>query len=107
MITVLVLGHRERALELEAAAARNPSMELLHAGDVEEAIDRLARNRRIDAVLVLLGPEAARDAARTLAEEDPAGPPLFVPATAGNVTGTRSLAGATPDELLDSIAREL
>jgi hypothetical protein len=107
MITVLVVGPRERAQDLDAAAARNPSIELLHAAELEEALDRLARNRRIDAVLLLLEADAAREIARTVLEEDPAGPPLFASATGGDIAGVLALPGSTAEELLGSIAREL
>jgi hypothetical protein len=107
MITVLVVGPQDRAAELDAAAARSPSIELLHAAEREEALDRLARNRRIDAVLLLLEPAAAREVAETVLDEDPAAPPIFAPAAAGEVAGVRSLSGSTAERLLDSIAREL
>lgn len=107
MITVLAVGDRSRAGELDDAAARQPSLELLHAADVEEALDRLARNRRIDAVLLLVGPETAREIAETVLEEDPGAPPIFLPATTAAVSRVRSLAPGTPEELLQSIVREV
>lgn len=96
MITVLVVGDRERARDIDRAAAGNPSLELLHAADVEDALDRLARNRRIDAVLMVLDADEAARGARVLAEEDPAGPPIF----------GRDLADA-PEELLRAIVGRL
>jgi hypothetical protein len=96
VITVLAVGERERADELDSIAARNPSLELLHATGLEDALDRLARNRRIDAVLLLVDAEAAREIASTLLEEDPAGPPIFVLAE-----------GQSAEELLESIGRDL
>jgi hypothetical protein len=107
VITVLAVGDRSQAGELDDAAARQPSLELLHAADVEEALDRLARNRRIDAVLLLVGPEAAREIAETVLDEDPGAPPIFLPATAAPVSRVRSLPPGTPEELLQSIVREL
>ena len=107
MITVLVVGDRDRAEELDAVAARNPSVEILHAKDLEEALDRLARNRRIDAVLLLVGAERAAEIVETVLEEDPGAPPLFSPAVAGQIVGVLSLPGNTPEELLGSIVREL
>ena len=107
MITVLVVGPRDRAAELDAAATGSPSIELLHAAELEEALDRLARNRRIDAVLVLLESDAAREVARTVIEEDPAAPPMFVPEAVGEIAGVRVLPGRTGEELLESIVREL
>jgi hypothetical protein len=96
VITVLAVGERERAEELDDLAAANPSLELLHAAGLEEAIDRLARNRRIDAVLLLVDPDAAREIEATLAEEDPAGPPIFV-----------AEAGLSAEEMLESILSRL
>ena len=96
MITVLAVGERERAEELDGLAARNPSIELLHATGLEEALDRLARNRRIDAVLLLVDAGAAREIEATLLEEDPAGPPIFVPAPE-----------QSPEEVLESILSRL
>ena len=107
MITVLAVGDRDGAEELDRAAARDPSLELLHAADVEETLDRLARNRRIDAVLLLVAPDAAREIARTVLEEDPAGPPMFVPAATEEIDGVRPLAATTPEELLRGIVRDL
>lgn len=103
MITVLVVSEPGRTRALDEVAARLPSLELLHAGDVEQAIDRLARNRRIDAVL-LLDPESAPEVAKIILEEDPGAPPIFV---AGEVPGTRRLAGGDPASLLESLERSL
>jgi hypothetical protein len=108
MITVLVVGPRERTQDFDAAASRNPSIELLHAVELEEALDRLARNRRIDAVLLLLvETEAARKVAETVLEEDPGAPPLFAPAMSGDIAGVRALPAETADDLLRSIVRAL
>jgi hypothetical protein len=107
MITVLVVGPRERTQDFDAAASRNPSIELLHAVELEEALDRLARNRRIDAVLLLVETEAAREIAETVLEEDPGAPPLFAPAMSGDIAGVRALPAETADDLLRSIVRAL
>jgi hypothetical protein len=107
MITVLVVGPRERTQDFDAAASRNPSIELLHAVELEEALDRLARNRRIDAVLLLLEADAARKVAETVLEEDPGAPPLFAPAMSGDIAGVRALPAETADDLLRSIVRAL
>ena len=105
MITVLVVSEPGRARDLDEAAARMPSLELLHANDVEQALDRLARNRRIDAVLLLLDPESASEIATVVLEEDPGAPPLFV--LGSDVPGTRRLASAEPAPLLESLERIL
>jgi hypothetical protein len=106
VITVLVVSDPGRSSELDVAAARMPSLELLHAHDLEQALDRLARNRRIDAVLLLLDRDSTSEVAATILEEDPAAPPLFAPeATAGN--DARPLHGDAPEDLLRAIVREL
>lgn len=107
MITILAVGERGRAETLDSIATRNPSLELLHATGLEDALDRLARNRRIDAVLLLVDADAAREIASTLLEEDPAGPPMFAPAESGEVTGVRLLSAGTAEELLASIISSL
>src|SRR4029453_18753511 len=90
-----------------ATAARpTPRLELLHAVDVEEALDRLARNRRIDAVLLIVEPVTAREIAALLLEEAPPAPPIFLAAPA-SAPGTRSLPASSPEELLDSILSTL
>lgn len=88
-------------------AARQPSLEILHAAGVEETLDRLARNRRIDAVLLLVGGDEAGEIAAMVLEEDPAAPPIFVPGTAAAIAGVRHLPPGTPEELLRAIVREL
>jgi hypothetical protein len=105
MITVLVVSDPDRARALDEAAARMPSLELLHADDVEQALDRLARNRRIDAVLLLRDPRASADVARLILEEDPGAPPLYVIGTP--VPGTQSLPAAEPAVLLETLERSL
>jgi len=105
MITVLVVSDPERARELDEAAARMPSLELLHADDEEQALDRLARNRRIDAVLLLRDARAAAEVARLILEEDPGAPPLYVVGLP--VPGTQSLPAAEPAALLETLERSL
>lgn len=105
MITVLVVSDPGRARDLDRAAARMPSLELLHASDVEGALDRLARNRRIDGVLLLLDYESASEIAKVVLEEDPGAPPLFV--AGSEVPGTRSLPAREPATLLESLERSL
>ena len=104
MITVLVVSEPGRARDLDEAASRMPSLELLHAGDVEQTLDRLARNRRIDAVL-LLDPESASEVAKVVREEDPGAPPLFV--AGSDVPEARTLPAGDPAALLESLERSL
>jgi hypothetical protein len=107
MITILVVADPEEAETLDRVVARKPSLELLHAHDVEETLERLSRNRRIDAVLLLLPPERAADVAAVVREEDPAAPPLFAPAAAEPLQDVRAVQATTPEELLDAVTREL
>jgi hypothetical protein len=103
MITVLVVGAEGKVSTLEAGS---PSVEILHSRTVEDALERLARNRRIDAVL-LLAETDAESLVRTLQREDPAGPPLFVPASAGRLAGARTLASDDAKKLISLLAEEL
>jgi hypothetical protein len=105
MITILVVSDPDRARALDEAAARMPSLELLHADDVEQALDRLARNRRIDAVLLLREARAAAEVARLILEEDPGAPPLYVVGIP--VPGAQSLPAAEPASLLEALERAL
>jgi hypothetical protein len=105
MITVLVVSDADRARALDEAAGRMPSLELLHAADVEQALDRLARNRRIDAVLLLRDTRAAAELARLILEEDPGAPPLYVVGIP--VPGAQSLPAGEPRELLGTLERSL
>ena len=97
MITVLVVG--AEAEPLAAFGAAHPSVEIVTANGAEDALERLARNRRIDAVLILAQPDAA-EIARLVREEDPGAPPLFAPAAAGAIPGVQSLSGAGGPELI-------
>lgn len=104
MITILVVSPEDP--ELDGLEGRNPSVEVLRARDLEETLDKLGRNRRIDAVLLLGGEETARIAAAVL-EDNPASPPLFAPAGREAAARVRALAGKSPAELLVLIEREL
>lgn len=104
MITVLVVG--SSAGDFASPAAADPSIEVMTAAGAEEAIEKLARNRRIDAVL-LLGDADPAATAREIHEEDPGAPPLFVPASVPALTRVRQLDAASPAGLLRAIAHEL
>lgn len=105
MLTILVLAPPDPALD--ALADSHPSVEILRAHDLDEALEKLGRNRRIDAVL-LAGPAAA-DAAEILSEiheDNPAPPPVFVPAPASGgplPSGARELPAGPPAALLDAL----
>ena len=101
MITILAVAS---GATLAAFGEPDPSVEMLTAPDAEEALEILARNRRIDAVLLLA--DAASTAAAIRAE-DPAGPPLFAPAGAGRIAGVEVLDAGAPEALAREIARRL
>jgi len=71
MIHLLVVGAPE------GAALPPPDIEILHARDGEEAAEKLARNRRIDALL-FFDAALAHEVEARLRREDPSSPPVFV-----------------------------
>ncbi len=104
MITVLVLGGSMD--DFASLAADDPSIEVLTASGAEEALEKLARNRRIDAVL-LAGAADAAALARAIHEEDPGAPPVFAPASAALPGRVRPLRAGTLEQFLRAIAHEL
>lgn len=106
MITVLVVAASEGAQSSQAFALAHPSVEIMTAAGLEEALEKLARNRRIDAVLLLAGEDAVEVAA-TIREEDPGAPPLFCSGDAPEMPGVRRLEAATADGLLELIVHAL
>lgn len=105
MITLLVVGGAPG--DFAPLADRDPSIEIMTAAGVEDALEKLARNRRIDAVLLAAPGGENAEAARVIREEDPGAPPLFAPATAGLLDAVRPLDGATPAELLAAVVHAL
>lgn len=104
MITILVVAGA--ADDLAPAFARHPSVEVLLAIDAEDALEKLARNRRIDAVLLLGGPGAGA-VARMIREEDPGAPPMYALAGAGDIPHAVTLADAEPTAAVEALARLL
>lgn len=104
MITILAVG--AGAETLAGFGAERPSVEIVTAEGAEDALERLARNRRIDAVLVLAGADAG-EIARLVSEEDPGAPPLYAPAAAGEIPGVRALAGGSDLQLLEELVRAI
>ena len=104
MITILVVGPRA---SLDGFAEPDPSVEVLVASDVEDALEKLARNRRVDAVLLLGAPAQAAALARVIRAEDPAGPPLFAPESAGSLPHVERLEDGPLETLAAAIARRL
>jgi hypothetical protein len=104
MISVLVVTAVEQ--DLEKLAGLHPSVEVLLAHGVEDALEKLARNRRIDAVLLLAG-EANPEIVGAIRDDIPAHPPLYRPAGQPAPDGVRTLPAGEPAELLDLLRREL
>jgi hypothetical protein len=104
MISVLIVA--DGGQDLENLTGAYPSVEVLLAHGVEDALEKLARNRRIDAVLLLAG-QADPAVVGAIREDNPAHPPLFGPAGEPAVEGIRPLRAANPAELLDLLLREI
>ena len=104
MISVLVVAAAEP--DLEDLKGRHPSVEVLMAHGVEDALEKLGRNRRIDAVLLLAG-EANPAIVDAIREDNPAHPPMYLPAGRPAPRGVRTLPAGEPAELLDLLLREL
>jgi hypothetical protein len=103
VITILLVApDPDRMADL---AAQDSSRELLFASGALDAVEKLARNRRIDAVLVMGFPGAA-EAVAAIQEELSPPPPLFAPVSAG-LAGVRTVPAGSPAELLESVSRAL
>ncbi len=105
MISILVVTGRGD--ELSRLVGLDPSVEVLLAQGAEEAVEKLARNRRIDAVLLLAGEETA-GIVSAIREDNPAPPPLFSGATEYSLPdGVRPLAEREPVRLIALVAASL
>ena len=114
MITVLAAGRGAGHLrELSAGSGSgsrsgsgSPSVEIMTAEEDEEVLDKLARNRRIDAVLLMPG-EGAAALAAAIREEDPAGPPVYGWGEAARLEGVRGLEAKDGAGAIEELARTL
>jgi hypothetical protein len=105
MISVLVVA--KPGEDLASLEGQDPSVEVLLAQGLEEALEKLARNRRIDAVLLLAGEETA-SILEAIQEDSPAHPPIFVPVGSGPVLrGVQTLPGHGAQELLNLLKQKL
>lgn len=104
MIHVLVAGPEGGVPE--GYESLRSSVEVLLSCGADEAVERLARNRRVDAVLLLAGAQNEAIAA-AIREDNLAPPPLYLPASASDLPGARRLSSDLPGELLDLVARDL
>jgi len=101
VVTLLVIGPDAVALPPSAAA-----VEILRAHDREDGLEMLARNRRVDAVLLLSG-QAPSPIIEAIREENSAPPPIFVacgprPAPAGSRAVSED-----PNAAVEQICHEL
>ncbi len=104
MISVLVVAPPRE--DLAKLVSRHPSVEILRARDLEETLEKLGRNRRIDAVLLLI--EETERIVAAIQEENPAPPPLFLPRTVLDPpAGTRTLPAEELGELLDLVVQAI
>jgi len=105
VISVLVVTRRGE--DFADLAGRDPSVEVLQAQGAEDAVEKLARNRRIDAVLILAGQEAA-GIVSAIQEDNPVPPPLFLTeATPSPSTGVRRLAAEEPGRLIEMLVASM
>ena len=105
MISVLVVG--KPGEDLAKLEGEDPSVEVLLAHGLEEALEKLARNRRVDAVLLDGGPETER-IVQAIREDNPAHPPIFVPGISGCLPpGVIALPGDGKRELLKLLKAKL
>ena len=74
MLSILIVFPAEK--EPTPPQRRDPSVEVLYARGAEEALEKLARNRRIDAVVMAAGAENP-DIEAALREDEPAPPQVF------------------------------
>ncbi len=107
MYSILVVGTPDSGgADLEG---RLPSVEVLRARGAEDAVEKLARNRRIDAVLLLEEAAATRETISAIRDEHPAPPPLFVPVPPGSPPpeGVRPLTPGPAHDLLARIVEQI
>jgi hypothetical protein len=105
--SILVVGTPDSGgADLEG---RLPSVEVLRARGAEDAVEKLARNRRIDAVLLLEEAAATRETISAIRDEHPAPPPLFLPVPPGSPLpdGVRALAPGPAPDLLARIVEQI
>lgn len=79
-----------------------PSIEIVWANGAEDAVEKLARNRRIDAVL-FFDDVAAREMIELLSAEDASSPPLFQ----GSASSVEGVTALDPARLFDDLRRRL
>ena len=103
MISLLVVGGDE---SLERLTGHDPSVEVLRTSGVEDTLEKLGRNRRIDAVLIL-DREGSRAIVEGIRDDNPLHPPLFAPEGSPAIPGVRILATRAPEKLFELLLATL
>lgn len=96
MITVLVVSSAAR---FDRHVSHSSAVELLRARSAEEALEKLGRNRRIDAILLADLADPAGLIA-DIREDHPSPPPIFLSGACPPAPGARHLPADRPEELL-------
>jgi len=109
MLSILVIGPDTR--EIAALEPELPSVEILRAHGADDALEKLGRNRRVDAVLFLLEAAASAERIEAIRDDNPAPPPLFLPVPAADggslPEGVRRLPSGSPREVLLALVGEI
>lgn len=108
MLSVLVIG--PDTPEIAALETELPSVEILRAHGADDALEKLGRNRRVDAVLFLLSAAASAEIIEAIRDDNPAPPPLFLPVSADGSSfpeGARRLPSGSPRDLLLALVGEI
>jgi len=102
VLALLVVG----SVPAEALPEAGSAIEVLHAQGADEAVEKLGRNRRIDAVLIL--PTAgAVEIVAAIREDIVSPPPIFLAAGAPEIPGTTRLADPGPSGMLPLVVKAL
>lgn len=102
MLALLVVGPDPGAALAEAGSA----IEILHAHGADDAVEKLGRNRRIDAVLILPTADAA-EIVSAIREDVVSPPPIFLPAGAPEIPATTRLAERELPRMLSRVVKAL
>jgi hypothetical protein len=100
MVSILVVAPRGLRIEHNA-----PDVELLYGETSEDAVEKLARNRRIDAVLIL-APDAS-DIIAAIREENSVPPPLFVASDEPSIPERTSRLKPDPARALEALLEQI
>jgi hypothetical protein len=101
MLSILVVGPAETPI-----ASTNAQVEILRAHSIDEAVEKLARNRRIDAILILSAPLAC-DVVGAIREETSAPPPFFVGSGANPAPSGARRVSEDPAKAIEQVLAEI